>query len=207
LALVGLTGNGKDVQTLPAHQLLRLGGDALATGLDERRTAEEVARLAVQGTGAEGAVVWRLDEELRPSVSGAHGTGADAGAERLAVYLLEPDEDRLLEASGRGLAGPHTRVAERLIELARGPLRRQEAILIDDAKADLRLAPVREQLTETGIEAAVGLPLRVREDLIGLLALYPPSGRTLTADALAPVTALAAQLAVAFQHARLHEAA
>ncbi|TMM33880.1 MAG: GAF domain-containing protein [Actinobacteria bacterium] len=316
LALVGLTGNGKDGQTLPAHQLLRLGGDALATGLDERRTAEEVARLAMQGTGAEGAVVWRFDEELRPSVAGAHGTGADAGAERdvvealasssafavmpgswvvqlgqppfgalqlrfeqplvpsddvldalttfaaraahalrsserarrqsvelersralvavvgqaiaqlslahtletaieriaellgaerLAVYLLEPDEDRLLEASGRGLAGPHTRVAERLIELARGPLRRQEAILIDDAKADLRLAPVREQLAETGIEAAVGLPLRVREDLIGLLALYPPSGRTLTADELALVTALAAQLAVAVQNARLHE--
>src|SRR5438067_2220394 len=88
LALVGLTGNGKDVQTLPAHQLLRLGGDALATGLDERRTAEEVARLAVQGTGAEGAVVWRLDEELRPSVSGAHGTGADAGAERDVVEAL-----------------------------------------------------------------------------------------------------------------------
>src|SRR5436189_87570 len=127
------------------------------------------------------------------------------GAERLAVYLLEPDEDRLLEASGRGLAGPHTRVAERLIELARGPPRRQEALLIDDAKADLRLAPVREQLAETGIEAAVGLPLRVREDLIGLLAVYPPSGRTLTPDELALVTALAAQLAVAVQNARLHE--
>src|SRR5207247_2046622 len=52
---------------------------------------------------------------------------------------------------------------------------------------------------------AVGLPLRVREDLIGLLALYPPSGRTLTADELALVTALAAQLAVAVQNARLHE--
>jgi serine phosphatase RsbU (regulator of sigma subunit) len=127
------------------------------------------------------------------------------GADRLAVYLLEPDEDRLLEAAGRGLAGPHTRVAERLIELARGSLRGHEAMLIDDAKSDLRLAPVREQLTETGIEAAVGLPLRVREDLIGLLAVYPPSGRTLTTDELALATALAAQLAVAVQNARLHE--
>jgi serine phosphatase RsbU (regulator of sigma subunit) len=119
--------------------------------------------------------------------------------------LLEPDEDRLFEAAGRGLAGPHTRVAERLIELARGPLRGREAMLIDDARSDLRLASVREQLAETAIEAAVGLPLRVREDLIGLLAVYPPSGRTLTADELALVTALAAQLAVAVQNARLHE--
>src|SRR5256885_16459721 len=78
-------------------------------------------------------------------------------------------------------------------------------MLIDDAKSDLRLASVREQLAETGIEAAVGLPLRVREDLIGLLAVYLPSGRTLTPDELALVTALAAQLAVAVQNARLHE--
>src|SRR6478672_13436952 len=78
-------------------------------------------------------------------------------------------------------------------------------MIIADARADPRLAPVREQLAETGIEAAVGLPLRVREDLIGLLAVYPPSGRTLTADELALVTALAAQLAVAVQNARLHE--
>src|SRR5207248_9542743 len=53
------------------------------------------------------------------------------GAERLAVYLLEPDEGRLLEAAGRGLAGPHTRVAERLIDLARGP-RGHEATLTAD---------------------------------------------------------------------------
>src|SRR5438477_129933 len=314
VALAGLRGNGKGVSALPGRDLLRLGGDALATGLDEERTAQEIARLAAQGSGAEGAVVWRLGDDLRPYVAGAFGDeGQDErdvvealaarttfavtpgswvlllgqpplgalqlrleeplvpsdelldalttfaaraahavrsserahrqsvelersralvavvgqaiaqlslahtletaieriaellGAERLAVYLLEPDEDRLLEAAGRGLAGPHTRVAERLIELARGPLRRQEAILIDDAKADLRLPPVRAQLAETGIEAAVGLPLRVREDLIGLLALYPPSGRTLTADELALVTALAAQLAVAVQNARLHE--
>jgi serine phosphatase RsbU (regulator of sigma subunit) len=314
LALAGLGGNGKGVSPLPARDLLRLGGDALATGLDEQRTAQEIARLGALGSGAESAVVWRLGDDLRPSVAGSFGTeghderdvvqalaarapfavtsdswvlllgqpplGAlqlrfeqplvasdevlDAlttfaaraahalrsserahrqsvelersralvavvgqaiaqlslahtletaieriaellGAERLAVYLLEPDEDRLLEAAGRGLAGPHTRVAERLIELARGSLRGREALLIDDAKSDQRLASVREQLAETGIEAAVGLPLRVREDLIGLLAVYPASGRTLTPDELALVTALAAQLAVAVQNARLHE--
>jgi serine phosphatase RsbU (regulator of sigma subunit) len=312
LALAGLGGNGSS--SLPARELLRLGGDALATGLDEQRTADEIARLAAQGSGAERAVVWRLGDDLQPYVAGAFGAGelderdvvealtvrspfsvtpgswvlllgqpplgalqlrfeeplvpsdelldslttfsaraahalrssAQAhrqsvelersralvavvgqaiaqlslahtletaidriaellGADRLAVYLLEPDEDRLMEAAGRGLAGPHIRVAERLIDLARGSLRGREAILIDDARSDLRLAPVREQVTETGIEAALGLPLRVREDLIGLLALYLPRGRTLTQDELALVTALAAQLAVAVQNASLHE--
>src|SRR6266566_1971253 len=314
VALAGTGGNGTGAHELPAGELLRLGGDALASAFDEERTAGEIARLAVQGTGARSAAVWRLDDDLQPHLAGAFGPGeADArgvvealgartafstssgswvlqlgqpafgvlqlrfeqpvvpsdevldalttfaaraahalrssewarrqsvelqrsralvavvgqaiaqlslshtletaieriaellDAERLAVYLLEPEEDRLLEAAGRGLAGPHTPVAERLVELARGPLRGREAMLIDDARSDLRLASVREQLAETGIEAAVGLPLRVREDLIGLLAVYLPSGRTLTPDELALVTALAAQLAVAVQNARLHE--
>ncbi len=315
VALAGIDGNG-DRRPLGAADLLRLGGDALATGLDERRTAEEIARLAAQATNARGAVVWRLDDDLRPRAAGLFGVddadpteiaGALAGrmpfaiasrswilqlgqpqigilqlrfeqppvpaddvldalttfaarathalrsserareqsvelersrtliavvgqaiaelslvhtletaidrvaellgAERLAVYLLEPDGQRLREAAGRGLAGPHTRVAERLFELARGSLRGRDALLIEDAAVDVRLAPVREQLAETGIEAAVGLPLRVREDLIGLLAIFPPSRRTLTQDELALVTALAAQLAVAVQNARLHEKA
>ena len=315
VALAGLGGNG-DRRPLAAADLLRLGGDALATGLDERRTAEEIARLAAQATKARGAVVWRLDDDLRPQAAGMFGiddpdarevAGALAGrgpfsiasgswilqlgqpplatlqikfeqppvpsdnlldalttfaarathalrsserareqsvelersrtliavvgqaiaelslvhtletaidrvaellgAERLAVYLLEPDDQRLLEAAGRGLAGPHARVAERLFELARGSLRGRDALLIEDAVMDVRLAPVREQLAETGIEAAVGLPLRVREDLIGLLAIFPPRRRTLTQDELALVTALAAQLAVAVQNARLHETA
>jgi len=314
LALGGLGRNGKGAYTLPSRELLRLGGDALAAGLDERRTADQVALLAAQGAGAASAVVWRLDDQERPDVVGAYGGGepdpagvAEAlrgrralaidptswvlqlgqpafgalqlrfeqpllpsdevldaltifaaraahalrssararrqsvelersralvavvgqaiaelslahtletaiarvaellGAERLAVYLYEGDEERLLEAAGRGLAGPHTRVAERLLELARGPLRGHEAMLIEDAADDLRLAPVREQLAETGIEAAVALPLRVHEDLIGLLAVYPQRGRRMTPDEQALVTALAAQLAVVVQNARLHE--
>ena len=315
-AAVALAANGNGAAQLSGSELLRLGGDALATGLDERRTAEQIARLAAQGTGAVGASVWRLEDDLQPYVVGGFGSsptdpravtetlrsrkflsvGPDRwvvqlgqpafgalelafeepfvpaddvldslttyaaraahalrtterahresvelersraviavvgqaiaqlslahtletaiervadllDADRLAVYLLEPGEERLLEAAGKGLAGPHIRVAERLIELARGPLRGREAMVIEDASADLRLAPVREQLAETGIEAAIGLPLRVREDLIGLLAVYPQRGRTITHDELALVTALAAQLAVVVQNARLHEQA
>ena len=291
---------------------MRLGGDALATGLDEHRTAEQIALLAAHGTGAASTAVWRVDG-ARPQLVGAYGAaepapdgvaeavvgrrsltiGADSwvlqlgqppfaalqlrfsqspvpsdevldalttfaaraahalqssarasrqsveldrsralvavvgqaiaqlslshtldtavarvaellDVDRLAVYLLD-DEERLLEAAGRGLAGPHTRVAERLLELARGPLRGHDAMLIDEAAGDLRLAGVRDQLAEAGIEAAVAIPLRAHDELIGLLAVYPPRGRVLSADALSLVTALAAQLAVAVQNARLHE--
>src|SRR5207244_10710429 len=74
IALGGLGGNGKGVSPLPARDLLRLGGDALATDLDVQRTADEIARLAAQGSGAEGAVVWRLGDDLQPYVAGTFGS-------------------------------------------------------------------------------------------------------------------------------------
>ena len=314
LALAGSLENGGS-ERLALRELLELGGDALATGLDAERTAAQIALLAAQGTGAVSATVWRLGEGDALSVAGSYGSdgladpalvtealGAQGmlsiaagswaiqlgqpplgalqlafeqpvvpsdelldslttfaaraahalraseqarrqsielersralvavvgqaiaqlslahtletaiarvaellGSDRLAVYLVEGEEERLLAAAGRGLAGPHTQVAERLVELARGSLRGHDAIQIGDAAADPSLAPVREQLAETGIEAVVAVPLRVHEELIGLLGVYLGRTRTLTPDELALVTALAAQLAVAVQNARLHE--
>jgi serine phosphatase RsbU (regulator of sigma subunit) len=314
---LGSIGGGHAAERPAATELLRLGGEALATGLDEQRTAAQIALLAAQGTGASAATVWRVDREGEPDLAGAYGevvardrmrvvealrarrsltvegeawtlqlgqpvlgalalrfeqprlpadevldalttfaaraahalhaterarrqsvelersralvavvgqaiaqlslahtleTAIDRvaellGSDRLAVYLLqgEDEEERLAAAAGRGLAGPHGRVADRLIELARGPLRGDDAIQIDDAARDRRLAPVREQVGETGIEAGVAVPLRVGEELIGLLAVYLERGRTLSADDLALVTALGGQLAVAVQNAQLHE--
>src|SRR5215210_1066809 len=126
------------------------------------------------------------------------------GAERLAVYLVGDDE-RLEPAASRELAGPHARVAERLLELLLGPGRGRGLLVVPYAATDPRLGGVRDVLEEIGIEAAVAVPLRVREDLIGLLGVYPIAGRPLTENEESLLLALAAQLAVAVQNASLHE--
>src|SRR6266540_861382 len=110
------------------------------------------------------------------------------GTDRLAVYLVEEDGERLEPAAARGLTGPHVRVGERLLELVLGPSRGRGLLLVPDAAADPRLT-------------------RVREELIGLLAVYPDRGRPLTENEESLMLALAAQLAVAVQNARLHERA
>jgi serine phosphatase RsbU (regulator of sigma subunit) len=125
--------------------------------------------------------------------------------DRLAVYLVEEDGEGLEEAAARGLAGPHVRVGERLLELALGPSRGRGLLLIPDASSDPRLAGVRDALEEVGLEAALAVPLRVREELIGLLAVYLDRDRPLTENEESLMLALAAQLAVAVQNARLHE--
>ena len=125
--------------------------------------------------------------------------------ERVAVYLRE--QGRLAIASARGLAGPHLPVAEALFELALGPHRGRGIVELADARAEPRLRGVVDALGETEIEAAVALPLLVRDEVIGLLAMYPAHGRMLAPNERALLLALTAQLAVAVQNARLHEQA
>src|SRR2546421_1646992 len=61
-------------------------------------------------------------------------------ADRLAVYLRE--DDRLYEAAGVGLAGPHLRVAARLLELSLGPFRSRGVLVVPNAGSDARLGGV-----------------------------------------------------------------
>ncbi len=119
------------------------------------------------------------------------------------VYLL--DEGRLETAASREIAGPHAVVAERLLQLALGPFRARGLVASVDAAEDRHLEGVRAAVTEAGIEAAHAVPLVAHGDLIGLLAVYPPRGRSLTADQSALLAALAGQIAVAVQNAQLHE--
>ena len=126
-------------------------------------------------------------------------------ADRLAVYLRE--DDRLYAAAGAGLTGPHVRLAERLLELALGPFRSRGMLVVRNVALDPRLAGVGDAAAEAGIEAAVAVPLLAHDDVIGVLAVYPPSTRVLTENESALLAALAAQLAVAVQNAQLHERA
>jgi serine phosphatase RsbU (regulator of sigma subunit) len=66
---------------------------------------------------------------------------------------------------------------------------------------------VRDAVVEAGIEAVVAAPLLVREDLIGLVAVYLPRGQAPAESETTLLSALATQLAVAVQNARLHEQA
>jgi serine phosphatase RsbU (regulator of sigma subunit) len=126
-------------------------------------------------------------------------------SDRLAVYLRE--DERLYAAAAVGLAGPHVRVAERLLELGLGPYRSRGLLVVPAVVGDPRLSGVADAAAEAGIEAAVAVPLLSHDDVIGLLAVFPPKSKSLSENEAALLTALAAQLAVAVQNAQLHERA
>ena len=102
------------------------------------------------------------------------------GSERVAVYLRQGT--RLRPEAGHGATVSELAVAERLLELAFGPLRAQGMLHVSDAQADLRLEAVKEAVGEAQIDAVLAVPLVAREELIGLLVAYLPRGRELSAN-------------------------
>jgi serine phosphatase RsbU (regulator of sigma subunit) len=125
--------------------------------------------------------------------------------DRVAVYLRE--DSRLYAAADVGLAGPHARLGERLLELALGPYRSRGLLVIPDIALDPRVGGVADAAAEAGIEAAVAVPLLAQEEVTGLLAVFPSKEKLVSENESALLTALAAQLAVAVQNAQLHERA
>jgi serine phosphatase RsbU (regulator of sigma subunit) len=177
-----------------AHAL-RASARARTLGVELERTR---ALLAVVG---QATAELSLAHTLETAV---HLIGELFTVDHVAVYL-RAEQNRLTPAAGQALAGPHARVAERLLEVALGPGRGRAVVEVADVREDERLRDARDAARDSGIEAAFAAPLLVREEVIGLLAVYPSRGRRPTENEAALLSALAGQLAVAVQNAQLHE--
>jgi serine phosphatase RsbU (regulator of sigma subunit) len=80
-------------------------------------------------------------------------------------------------------------------------------VVVADASLDDRLGDLRGAVRKSDIGAALAAPLLVRDEIVGLLAVYPERGRLPAENEAAMLAALAGQLAVAVQNAQLHERA
>ena len=194
-----------------AEQLTRLAtfgvraAHALRTGERARLLALELER-----TRALLEVIVQATAEL--SVSHTLETAVERvaellGVERVAVYLRGTGDGELEEAASRGLAGPHARLADGLLDVALGPSRERAVLEISDVVRDPRLVAAAPAARETGIGSALAVPLVARGDVVGLLAAYPAGRPAAGEHETALLAALAGQLAVAVQNAQLHEQA
>jgi serine phosphatase RsbU (regulator of sigma subunit) len=194
-----------------AEQLTRLAtfgvraAHALRTGERARLLALELAR-----TRALLEVIVQATAELSVShtlETAVQRVGELLDVDRVAVYLRGTGEGELELAASRGLAGPHARVADRLLDVALGPSRERTVLEIADVVHDPRLSAVTAAARETGIGSALAVPLLARGDVVGLLAAYPEGRPAAGEHETALLAALAGQLAVAVQNAQLHEQA
>ena len=128
-----------------------------------------------------------------------------ASSRQVAVYLR--DEGRLVPRASRDLGGPHATLAQRLLELALGPFRSRGFLFVEDRRADPRLAGLERVVEESRVRRALFIPLLVRDETIGALAVYRRRPRPYREGEESLLLALSGQLAVAVQNARLHERA
>jgi serine phosphatase RsbU (regulator of sigma subunit) len=136
-------------------------------------------------------------------------TAVDRIAERLhvdhvGVFLRE--EGGLLPAAGRGDVAANEDVAARLADAFRGPLRARGTIHAHVDGSEPALSSLRSALHSAKQRSVLAVQLTAHEESIGLLVVYPGQRNLGEGDA-SLVAALAAQLAVAVQNARLHERA
>jgi serine phosphatase RsbU (regulator of sigma subunit) len=176
---------------------------ALRTGSRARDAALELDRTrALLGILGQATATLSLSHTLATTIE---QTAELLGIDRVAVYLRE--EGRLLAAAGRALVGPHEVVAEALLGQLLGAYR-SRGIAVADLARDPVFAAVRVPAEEAGIATAVALSLLGGSgDVIGLLALYPGAEQDVSEHEQALLSALAAQLGIAVQNARLHEQA
>ncbi len=125
--------------------------------------------------------------------------------DRVVVYLRGGEEGALVEAVGRGLVGPHDRVAERLLDLALDPSPDGAVLEVENVGRDPRLEGVAAAARSAAIGAALAVPLVTRGVVVGLLAAYPRGRLAAKGHETALLAALAGQLAAAVRNAQLHE--
>jgi len=177
-----------------AAQSLRAGERARALALELDRTRSLL--------GVLGQAIAQLSLTHTVETAVAH-VAELLGVNRVAVYLREGN--RLETAAERGVTGPHAAVAERLLHLALGAYRARGVIAIGNPRSERGLASVTDALAEAEIETILAVPLHSQDEVVGLLVAYPPRGRAVLPGEASMLPALAAQLAVAVQNARLHE--
>ncbi len=199
------------VEEPDVEQLARLATFGVRTA-QALRTGERARQLALEleRTRALLDVIVLATAEL--SVSHTLETAVERvaellGVDRVAVYLRATGDGELEEAASRGLAGPHVRVADRLLDVALGPSREGAVLEVADVVRDPRFAEAAAAARDTGIASALAVPLTARGDVVGLLAAYPAGRPAAGAHETALLAALAGQLAVAVQNAQLHEQA
>jgi GAF domain-containing protein len=104
----------------------------------------------------------------------------------------------------RAVAGPLRGLLGRRTPIEKPVLERHEPVAIEDAETDPRVAP--EERALTGARGVLILPLVVRERTIGAANIIDTRGpRRFTAAEIQRAAAIANQLAVAAENARLYE--
>ena len=158
---------------------------ALGSSLDGRKTAQTIADLALEMTGADRSILLALD---------AQGNLVPRAASNFKSALSALPTVPASE-SGRGPETPTAFVA-----------RRCRSLTVEDFSLDLRFVlpsfAIRERIT-----GYLGVPLKLGKDMLGVLEVYTREPRRFTPDEMRLMLTFASQASIGLQNALLVEQA
>lgn len=124
-------------------------------------------------------------------------------ADRCAVFLLDQATDLLHCVLARGLTREYTAAVEAMYQqLPGGQLLQDRFMLVDDARSDERMAPVRLQVERSGFVSMLLVGFHFQEQAIGAFGAYFDAPRRFDESTLALAQTLANQAAMAIADAR-----
>jgi PAS domain S-box-containing protein len=130
-------------------------------------------------------------------------------AEQGTIMLLNPEDDLLHYRAGYGYLSDRVGTAQRETTfkvgegLAGWVVQNREAALVADVQRDPRWTPTSSATREN--RSAIVAPLLVGDDVIGVLMVFSRAEAYFSEESLALVKAIANQVAVAINNARLYE--
>ncbi|OQY25169.1 MAG: hypothetical protein B6I34_02740 [Anaerolineaceae bacterium 4572_32.1] len=167
-----------------------------------KRKASELAAL----NAVSAAITSSLDVE-KALLAIANSVIKVVGCQKIAIYVLDQEQQTLNLAMGQGLSKTFER-ASQSIPLGKGlhaaAITNGEPLIVPHLQNAPDSVDVKELMAREGIQAMVEVPLQVKGRSIGSLAVYYTAPRHFKGDEIELLTTLAAQAAIALRNAQLY---
>jgi GAF domain-containing protein len=131
-------------------------------------------------------------------------TAKALGAKGCSIMLLSPDRRELNHNSAYGLSDWYVRKGPMSVDLSMAEALDGHPVAVLDAGRDPRVQ-YRSQAVTEGISSMLSVPIRLRDQVIGVMRVYTDEPREFSPEEIEFVGAVAGLGAIALQNARQYE--
>lgn len=131
-------------------------------------------------------------------------TARALGAKGCSIMLLTPDRRELYHNSAYGLSNWYMRKGPMSVDLSMAEALAGRSVAVMDAGSDPRVQ-YRPQAVKEGIASILCVPIRLRDQVIGVMRVYTAEPREFSPEEIEFVEAIASLGAIALQNARQYE--
>jgi GAF domain-containing protein len=132
------------------------------------------------------------------------GVAKAMGAKACSLMLLTPDEKVLLHTAAYGLSDWFVRKGPVLADKSMSETLKGKPVTVLDAATDERVE-YRKQVKREGIASILSMPVKLREETVGVMRVYSSKPRRFTDADISFATAAANFGAIALESARFYE--